>query len=304
MCEEDPVAQVTELTLRTPDGRELEVLAASGDELPVVFHTGTPVGPVPFDGHTDAAAAAGLRFVTYARPGYGRSTPRPGRSVADVTADVTTILDHLGAETFVTTGHSGGGPHALACAALLPDRCLAAASVAGVAPWGAEGLDWSAGMGPENVEEFGLAVEGEASLVPWLEKAAVPLRTVDQSDIVAAFGGLVPEIDKQVLTGQVAELIAAGFRRAVEGGIAGWRDDDLAFSRDWGFDLASISVPVSVWQGRADLMVPFAHGEWLLAHLPGATDHLYDEHGHLSLTVAQLPAIFADLAAQVRLSGR
>jgi pimeloyl-ACP methyl ester carboxylesterase len=295
------MAGETQLTVRTPDGRDLEVLVGGPpDGLPVVFHSGTPAGPVAFDDYTDAAAASGLRYVTYARPGYGRSTAQHGRSVAAAAADVAAVLDRLGTDSFVTAGHSGGGPHALACAALLPDRCLASASIAGVAPWDADGLDWLAGMGPENLEEFAVVVRGEAALTPWLEDRAVGLRTIDRSEVIAAFGGLVPRIDKEVLTGEVADLVAAELRRAVEAGVAGWRDDDLAFARDWGVDLGAIRVPVSVWQGGEDLMVPFAHGEWLATHIAGASVHLFAEHGHLSLTVAHIPAIFADLATRAR----
>ncbi len=289
------------LMVPTSDGRRLEVLVSGPvDGLPVVFHTGTPSGPVPYAPTTRAAADNGLRLVTFGRPGYGRSTPQPGRSVADVVADTVTVLDHLGAAEFVTMGHSGGGPHALACAALLPDRCLAAASVAGVAPWDAEGLDLMAGMGPENIEEFGLAMKGAVALTPFLESAGERLRSIEPAEVVEAFGGLVPEVDKLVLTGAVADYFADGFHKAFQTGIAGWLDDDLAFVRPWGFDLTEITVPVSVWQGAQDLMVPFAHGKWLAAHVPGATVHLYDEHGHLSLTEDHVPAILADLAATAR----
>jgi pimeloyl-ACP methyl ester carboxylesterase len=285
----------------TSDGRQLEVLVSGPAEgLPVVFHTGTPDGLVPYAPTTRAAADNGLRLVKYGRPGYGRSTPQPGRSVADVVADTVAVLDHLGAADFVTMGHSGGGPHALACAALLPDRCLAAASVAGVAPWDAEGLDVMAGMAPENVEEFGLATTGAEALTPFLETAAEELRTIEPAGVVEAFGGLVPEVDQLVLTGAVAEHYADSFHKAFETGIGGWLDDDLAFVRPWGFDLTDITVPVSIWQGEQDLMVPLAHGQWLAAHVPGATVHLSAEHGHLSLTEDQVPTILADLAATAR----
>ena len=289
------------LMVPTADGRQLEVhVSGPVDGLPVVFHTGTPSGPVPYAPTTRAAADNGLRLVKYGRPGYGRSTPQPGRSVADVVADTVTVLDHLGAGEFVTMGHSGGGPHALACAALLPERCLAAASVAGVAPWDADGLDVMAGMGPENIEEFGLAMKGAEALAPYIETEGQQLRTVEPAGVVEAFGGLVPEVDKAVLTGAVAAHYADEFHKAFETGVAGWLDDDLAFVRPWGFDLADITVPVSVWQGEQDLMVPFAHGQWLAAHVPGATVHLYAEHGHLSLTEDHVPTILADLAATAR----
>jgi len=286
------------------EGRELEVLVSGpADGLPVVFHTGTPSGPVPYAPTTRAAADNGLRLVTYGRPGYGRSTPQPGRSVADVVADTVAVLDYLGATEFVTMGHSGGGPHALACAALLPDRCVAAASVAGVAPWDADGLDVMAGMGPENIEEFSLSMKGADALTQFLEPLGEELRTIAPDEVVKAFGGLVSEVDRLVLTGAVAAYYADGFHKALENGIGGWRADDLAFVRPWGFDLTDITVPVSIWQGAQDLMVPFAHGRWLAAHVPGATVHLFDEHGHLSLTENHVPAILADLAGTARARG-
>lgn len=294
-------ADVEQLTVRTPDGRDLEVLVAGPpDALALVHHPGTPAGPVVDERVAAAAAANDLRLVMYARPGYGASTPQPGRTVGSAATDTATVLDHLGAGQFVTMGHSGGGPHALACAALLPDRCLAAASVAGVAPWDAEGLDVLAGMGPENVEEFSLAARGSASLTPFLTPEADQLRSVDGAGVVAALGGLLPDVDKRALTGEYGDHVAASFHRAVEAGIAGWHDDDLAFVAAWGFDLADIRVPTAVWQGAQDLMVPFAHGQWLAAHLPGATVHLLDDHGHLSLTHDLVGAIVTDLAATAR----
>ena len=156
--------------VRMADGRDIDVLTAGPEDgRPLVVHEGTPVGLVLNARLGNAAAERGLRPVLAARPGYERSTPRPGRRVGDVAADVAAVLDELGAREFVTIGFSGGGPHSLACAALLPERCLAAASVAGVAPYDAAGLDFMAGMGPENVEEFQLAARGAAALTPFLE---------------------------------------------------------------------------------------------------------------------------------------
>jgi pimeloyl-ACP methyl ester carboxylesterase len=220
--------------------------------------------------------------------------------VADAVADVQAILGELDADEFVTIGWSGGGPHALACAASLPDRCAAAVSLAGVAPYAAAGLDWMAGMGPENIEEFNLALEGEAALTPWLEREAKVLGQVKGPDVAGALGGLVSDIDKAALTGEFAEFIASVFRRAVSSGIAGWRDDDLAFTRDWGFDLAQIERPVAVWQGEQDRMVPFTHGQWLAEHIPNARVRLYRDEGHLSLAVKALDRIIDDLVAIAR----
>ena len=283
-------------TVQAADGRRLDVLTVGAPGgVALVFHHGTPGGLVAMPPLITAAAAQGLRPVLYSRPGYGGSTARPGRSVADAAADVRTILDSIGAAEFVTAGWSGGGPHALACAALLPGRCLAAASVAGVAPFSADGLAWPDGMAGENVAEFAAAAQGEPALTAFLANEAAGLAIAGPADIASALGGLVSAVDKAALTGEFASFLAASFRAALSGGIAGWRDDDLAFVKDWGFGLAEAG-PAAIWQGGQDRMVPCAHGAWLAAQLPAARAHLLPGHGHLTLATACWPAILADLA--------
>lgn len=272
--------------ITTPDGRDLEVVSAGHDDgRCLVWHGGTPSAAGIFAPALAEAVKRGLRFVTFSRPGYAKSTARPGRTVGDVAADVTVILDSLGCDSFFCGGQSGGGPHALACAALLPDRVLATATVAGVAPWPAEGLDWLSGMGPENIEEFGASMEGSDALTAFLEADAAQLRDVKPDDVATALGGLVGDVDTRALTGAYADFMAASFRRAVSTGIAGWRDDDLAFVKPWGFDLSTITTPVAVWQGGQDRMVPMAHGAWLGSHIAGAEQHLLLPEGHLSLAL-------------------
>jgi len=281
-------------------GRKIDVLMAGpADGLPLVLHEGTPVGLVLYPPTVRAAQARGLRVIVAARPGYEGSTPRPGRRVADVAGDTATVLDALGADTFVTVGWSGGGPHTLACAAALPGRCLAAASVAGVAPYQAKGLDWLAGMGPENVDEFGAAAAGEAVLTQFLHGAAATLGTVTGADVAQALGGLVIAADQAVLIGEFADYVATALRASMNTGLAGWRDDDLAFVSDWGFSPGGApgtpTAPVAIWQGDQDKMVPFAHGQWLAASIPGARAHLLPGQGHLSLTISFLDRILDDL---------
>jgi pimeloyl-ACP methyl ester carboxylesterase len=196
----------------------------------------------------------------------------------------------------VTVGWSGGGPHALACAALLPGRCLGAATMAGVAPYQAAGLDWLAGMGDENLEEFGAAVASVPALDRFLTSAAAELAQVQAADVVASFGDLLSEVDQRALTGEFAEYLAASSRYAVSAGIAGWREDDLAFVADWGFRLDNLRIPVAIWQGDQDRMVPEAHGRWLAAHVAGAEAHLLPGEGHLSL-VGLVDTIFAQVIA-------
>jgi pimeloyl-ACP methyl ester carboxylesterase len=279
-----------------PDGREIDVLTTGAEDgFPLVVHGGTPSGLVVDSKIAAAATDRGLRFVLTARPGYEGSTPRPGRRVRDVAADVAGALDALGAGEFVSIGMSGGGPHSLACAALLPGRCLAAASVAGVGPYLVDGLDFLAGMGPENVTEFGLALRGAQALTPYLEKEAVALRQVTGEQVAAALGGLISAADAGVLTGEFAAELAASLRASVREGIAGWRDDDLAFTADWGFSLDALAGRAAIWQGDQDRMVPYAHGRWLAAHIPGARVHLEPGAGHLTMTVTAIDRILDDL---------
>lgn len=288
--------------LRLDDGRTLEYEVTGPENgVPLVLHNGTPSAVSVYAPMAEAITRQGLRCVSYSRAGYAGSTPLPGRTVASVAGDVAALLDALGADRFLTAGWSGGGPHTLACAALLPERCVAAATVAGVAPHDAPGLDWLDGMGAENVEEFGAARAGEQPLTAFLRAQAPVLGGVRPDEIAAALGDLAPEVDRAVLTDDYAVYLAELFRAAVSGpdAIAGWRDDDLAFVRDWGFDLDAITVPVAVWQGGRDRMVPAAHGDWLAARIPGATAHLDPAEGHLSIAVKSFATVVADLAAHV-----
>jgi pimeloyl-ACP methyl ester carboxylesterase len=283
--------------LAAPDGRRLEVLSTGPEDgLVLLFHNGTPGGLVASPDMAVAAAARGLRTVMYARPGYGGSTARPGRRIADAAADVAAVLDEFGARQFVTVGWSGGGPHALACAALLPGRCLAAVSLAGVAPAQAAGLDWMAGMGPENVAEFTAAGQGETALTAFLEEAAAGLGQVTGQQVAAELGGLISAADQAVVTAEFADYLAESFRAALRAGIAGWRDDDIAFVSDWGFPLEQAgAVPVAIWQGEEDRMVPFSHGTWLAGQIPGARAHLAPGEGHLTLAARSFGTVLDDL---------
>ena len=282
--------------LLTVAGRRLDALIDGPAGAPaLVFHSGTPSAALPFRPLTEAAAAHGLRLVTWCRPGYGGSDASPGRTVADVASDAAAVLDALAIDEFVSLGWSGGGPHALACAALLPDRCRAASTIAGVAPYPADGLDWMAGMGEENVEEFSLAIRGEDALTPYLEEQSLVMGRVTGADVSGSLAGLVSPIDRASLTGEFADYLAASFRGAVSQGVAGWREDDLAFTRDWGFRVSDIDRPVAVWQGDRDLMVPPSHGQWLAGHVPNVRAHMHPDEGHLSLAIGALVRIVDDL---------
>jgi pimeloyl-ACP methyl ester carboxylesterase len=289
------------LAVPTPDGRSLEVRVAGprdGDVL--LFHHGTPGSGLQPRAFLEAASERNLRLVSFARPGYASSTRRPGRSVADVVDDAAAVLDHLGVDRCFTIGTSGGGPHALACATRIPDRILGTATVAGVAPFDADGLDFLAGMAQENIDEFGAAVEGTDVLQAFLGREMPALAGVTGSDIVAAFGGLVSPVDQAALSDEFGDVVAGDVRHALSSGLWGWHDDDLAFAAPWGFDPAAIRGHVDVWQGGQDRMVPYAHGEWLATHVHGARAHLFEEHGHLSLQVDGIGAILDALVEPAR----
>lgn len=281
--------------LSRADGRRLDyLLAGEGDAL-LVYHHGTPAaGPIG-QGIVDAARANGFVVAELVRPGYGESTRQPGRTVADVVPLVEALADHLGYERFVTMGWSGGGPHAIATAALLPDRCAAAMCLASVGPYGEPDLAFLAGMGEDNIAEFGATLAGPEQLQAFLEGAAAELRDVTADEVVSAMLSLLPPVDQEYLTGEEAEEMAAELRWSLAHGIWGWFDDDVAFTLPWGFDLGTVPRPVQVWQGTDDLMVPYAHGEWLVSHLPTAQPHLVSGHGHISLAAQAFVPGFATL---------
>jgi pimeloyl-ACP methyl ester carboxylesterase len=286
--------------LPLPDGRNLDLIVSGPDDgLPLVFHHGTPGAAVPARAMERAAHARGLRLVTTSRPGYGGSTRLPGRTVLDVVADTEAVLQHLGADRCVVGGWSGGGPHALACAARL-DAAAAVLVIAGVAPYEAEGLDFLAGMGEDNVVEFGAALEGEEPLRRYLEGERPALLDATPEGIIGALSSLLPEVDRAVITDEFGEDLAAGIREAVRTGVDGWLDDDLAFTQPWGFGLDEIRVPTAIWQGSEDLMVPFAHGRWLAAHLPSAAAHLEQGQGHLSVGIGALDRMLDELVVAAR----
>jgi pimeloyl-ACP methyl ester carboxylesterase len=247
----------------------------------------------------DPAAANGLRIVELVRPGYGNSTREPQRTVADVVEIANDLADHLGFDKYVTMGWSGGGPHALANVALSPDRCVAAMSLAGVGMFGQSDLDFLEGMGQDNLDEFGAAVAGEAEIRAFLEPAGAEMANVQGSEIIEMMSTLLPEEDRAALTGEFGENTAEMFRWAIHTGIDGWLDDDIAFVLPWGFDLEKIKNPVTIWQGATDLMVPFAHGQWLASKMPHADVNLLEGHGHLSIGEPALATGFAWLKAQL-----
>jgi pimeloyl-ACP methyl ester carboxylesterase len=281
------------------DGRTLEVTEGGDfDGFPVVVHHGTPASRALLSGWVDDATARGIRLVSYNRPGYGGSTPQPGRTVGDAAADVAALTEALGIERFASWGLSGGGPHVLACAALLPERVAAAASIASAAPYDADGLDFLAGMGEDNVTEFTAARDDPRALESLLQEWRVQLLGGDAEAIIASMRTILSPVDAAVMSTEVGELMVAWTSEGLAQGIEGWRDDDLAFTRPWGFRVEDITVPVALWQGAQDLMVPFAHGQWLAEHIPDVEPHLLSQEGHLTLLVGHVAQVHGWLLAR------
>jgi len=263
---------VTQTDLELDDGRTLHAYDAgagdAGGRLAVFWHHGSPNIGAPPKPLFPAADRLGIRWVSYDRPGYGGSTPHPDRAVASAAADASAVADALGIGRFAVVGHSGGGSHALACAALLRERVLGAVVVAGMAPFGAEGLDWFEGFGPAGAAELRAAVAGRAALEKHLA----------ESDDGLEF---TPE-DEAALAGEWSWLIDV-VRAALAGGMGGFIDDDLAGVDAWGFDPADVAAPALFLHGGRDRVVPAAHGEWLARRCPSAELWMYPEDGHISV---------------------
>ena len=281
-------------SISTSDGRILCVHEEGDPQgLPVVVHHGTPGSGICYAPHVALAREQGIRLVAYDRPGYGGSTRHAERSVADAAADADTIADALGLERYAGWGISGGGPHALATAALLPDRVAAAAALAPVAPFDAEGLDFFEGMGEQNTDDIRAALESEEAHLAVLEREREEFLGTSPEELVDVLETLLGPADREVLTGRIAAYLLESLRDAVEGSLDGWFDDGVAFTQPWGFDLASIRVPVLHWQGEQDKFVPFGHGVWLSQHIPDVESRLSSEDGHLTLLERRIPEVHA-----------
>ena len=284
-----------------PDGRSIEV-ATVGDPagLTVFFHHGTPGAASLVKVFAHEAEQTGLFFVTMSRAGYGLSARDEGRRVSSVVSDARAVLDGLGREDYVAVGWSGGGPHALACAALDAPRCRGAWSLAGVVPIDVD-FDWTEGMGPENLEEFALAKAGGREYEGHVAAEAERFTHADAENIIELFGGLLCDEDKAAL-GEVEArtILADACRHAFDSGYGGFYDDDRAFFTPWGFDPASIEVPVNVWYGDQDLMVPPSHGAWLAKTIPHVKVTHKPHEGHLSLITEHLDELVSSLAKAFR----
>ena len=292
------------VSLELADGRLLEVFDAGPEdgELLIMNH-GTPGSGMIYPGWAERCASHGIRLASYSRPGYGGSTRLAGRSIAHYAADVATVADSLGARGFYVEGHSGGGAHALACAALLSERVRATAIIAGAAPKDAAGLDWWAGNADENLEEFRAAELGGEALRGLLENWRDELLGPSGNDIeksLASFGSLVSATDRAVVTQELSVFNAARRRHSISKSIWGWFDDDLSEMKPWGFEIDSIKVPVSIWHREDDNFVPRSHAEWLMANVPGATRHMLPGEGHWAIKERRLDEVLDTLTHAAR----
>jgi pimeloyl-ACP methyl ester carboxylesterase len=271
-------------TISAGNARELCV-ETGGDPggVPILVHNGTPNSRHLYGGWIADADRKGIRLISYDRPGYGGSTIDPGHTVAAGAQDVRAIAEALGYGRLGIWGISGGGPYALGCAALLPDMAVAVAAVASLAPYGAQGLDYFAGMGELNADDTKLFFsDPEASRrklrEEWQEAVAA---TPEQ--LAEAIKSLLSPVDAEALTPELAQWLANCDHDGLAAGDQGWWDDAVAHLTSWGFDLHDIAVPVKIWHGRQDRFVPVQHGQWLADNIPGAEADISDHDGHLTL---------------------
>jgi pimeloyl-ACP methyl ester carboxylesterase len=278
--------------IRTPDGRTLAVEDfGDGAGRPVMAHVGTP-GCRRLYGRTIAdAASRGLRLISYDRPGYGDSTPHPGRSTADCANDARLICETLGIDRLAMWGLSGGGPHVLACAALLPDLVAAAAALCSLAPYDAVGLDWLEGFSQAAVDEADLMLTDEPACRELFRAGRDEMLEASVADLAAQMKVGAPRAAMDFLMDE-----ARAMRQAYAPGYEGGWDDCMAQLTPWGFDLADISVPVLVLHGGRDKAVPISHGRWLAQHIPGAEAWFFDDEGHGTLRENHIGAVHSWLA--------
>ncbi|MGA7986909.1 MAG: alpha/beta hydrolase [Candidatus Dormiibacterota bacterium] len=276
---------VIDRTVEAGDGRMLAI-QEGGDPagVPVLVHNGTPNSRLLYGRHLADAEERGIRLISYDRPGYGGSTPSPGRSVADCAGDVRAICAALGIDRLATWGVSGGGPHVLACAALLPDLVVAAASLASVAPYGVDGLDYYAGMGQLNADDTQLYFRDKAASRAKTDADRVEMLAASPAETAEIIKSLLSGPDAAVLTGELADYLEQSTQSGLAPGSEGWWEDGCAHLEAWGFDVADITVPTLLLHGEQDQFVPFGHGVWLAAHIPGVEARLTPDDGHLTLT--------------------
>lgn len=269
---------------------------------PILVHSGTPNGRCLYDGWLRDAEEHGIRLIGYDRPGYGGSDPKPGRTVADCAEDVRAIATALDLSRLAMWGWSGGGPHALACAALLPDLVAAVSVLACGAPYGARDLDYFTGMGEMNVASVRQYFEDRATARAEAKEDRQTLLASTPDQVREMLKSLVSPVDRAAMGPALVGWEMQNIRDALATSDEGWWEDNVADLEPWGFDLASIRLPVQVWHGRHDRFVPFQHGEWLAAHVPGAEAHFSDSDGHQTLVSNRVPEVHRWLKGHLQAS--
>jgi pimeloyl-ACP methyl ester carboxylesterase len=258
-------------------------LAGDPDGTPILVQPGEPMSRRLYRGWIADAERKGIRLIGYDRPGYGGSSAHPGYTVASVAADVRVIAETLGLDRLGVWGISGGGPYALACAALLPELTVAAAAVASLAPYGVEGFDYFDGMGEGNVEGFKLFFSDPEESRRDLAEGRKEILAATPQEFAADMESLLSPPDVAVLTGELGRWLTETHQVALAPDDQGWWDDGAAKLTGWGFELRDIRVPVKVWHGRQDRFVPVQHGRWLAARVPTAEAEFSDRDGHLTM---------------------
>ncbi|KAI9691447.1 MAG: hypothetical protein M1822_007518 [Bathelium mastoideum] len=286
---------------KLPDGRNLDYLISGAkDGFPLIWIHGTPGSYLPIPSFSAVCEKKGVKVITASRAGYGGSTRKKGRRVVDAVPDLQALNEHLGVKQCIVGGWSGGGPHALACAARLPG-CLAALSVAGGAPYDAEGLDFFAGQGEDNVQEFKAALKGEEELQEFCQAMRPDLLKADPAGLTETMSSILPDVDKQAMleNKEIGQFMCDMFQEGLKHNSDGWVDDDITFVGPWGFDLSEIKVPVFQYQGTEDKMVPVGQGEWIAKHLPQEhfRNHLMQGEGHISIFLGQMDCMIDELLA-------
>ncbi len=270
------------LNFKLADGRNLDLLVGAGDsQTAIIFHHGTPSCAFIWKSWGEHFEKLGIRSIAYSRAGYYTSDRKVGRTIVSVNSDIAEVLDHFSIDSFVAVGWSGGGPHALA--STLDPRCKSAVVLAGVGMYDQSDLDFLAGMGEENLDEFGHALKGEIELSKWMDANAEALKTISGDELRNSAGSLFSKSDLIAMQRKdYSDSLAEAFRLSLQVSYAGWIDDDIAFTKDWGFTLDEVKIPVAIFQGDEDLMVPGAHGRWLHERLQNSTLRMLKGEGHLS----------------------
>jgi pimeloyl-ACP methyl ester carboxylesterase len=290
---------VIDRTVETSDGRVLAVQEGGDPKgVPVLVHNGTPNSRLLYGPHVADAEQRGIRLISYDRPGYGGSTPALDRTVADCAGDVRAICAGLHIDRLAAWGVSGGGPHVLACAALLPDLVVAAASLASLAPHGVPGLDYYEGMGQLNRDDIQLYYRDKVASRAKTEADRVEMLAASPEEMAQMLKSLLSGPDAAVLTGELGDYLDRCTQEGLAPGSEGWWEDGCAHLEPWGFDVADITIPLLLLHGQQDQFVPYGHGVWLAAHIRGVEARLSPDDGHLTLTEHRVPEVHAWLLSK------